>query len=304
MKYSKQQIFESALALNGDDKKYAITVEDNKIVTRVKWMDAVLFSPTSVSNKMRDFEYTVTVNDDGTYYEIEKYTDTSGSAHSGGFGLSKRVFYGKRASRTIGLGIDKQTGKAGIVDVSFNSAEYIRPVKELMQNSGYKKKMWPVAKYLTVASCLIVLAVLIAIMISVVGGAVTKEPISADEFEAMAVAGGYQVQFQEPSGQDQQIVYVAHDSKDGYQIVFYSFDDFESAKGFYRATKSDFESVTSKNEDDYSTSSSSVSDYEKYRASGDERYMYVARIENTVVLVNVNADHKQEVKDFIKEMGY
>ena len=32
--------------------------------------------------------------------------------------------------------------------------------------------------------------------------------------------------------------------------------------------------------------------------------MYVARIENTVVLVNVDADHKQEVKDFIKEMGY
>ncbi len=32
--------------------------------------------------------------------------------------------------------------------------------------------------------------------------------------------------------------------------------------------------------------------------------MYVARIENTVVLVNVKADHKQEVIAFVKELGY
>lgn len=43
MKYTKEQLFESALALNGDDKKYIITVEDNKIITRIKWMDAVFF---------------------------------------------------------------------------------------------------------------------------------------------------------------------------------------------------------------------------------------------------------------------
>lgn len=301
MKYSKQQIFESALALNGDDKKYAITVEDNKIVTRVKWMDAVLFSPTSVSNEMRDFEYTVTVNDDGTYYEIEKYTDTSGAAHSGGFGLRKRVFYGKRASRTIGLGIDKQTGKAGIVVASFNSAEYIRPVKELMQNAGYKKKMWPVAKCLIVAACVIVMAALVAIIISV-GGAGAKEPIGADEFEAKARAGGYEMQAQEDASQERQNVYVALDPKDGYQIVFYSFDDSASAKAFYRSKKSDFESIASG--DDSSTSSTSTPDYEKYSASGDERYMYVARIENTVVLVNVKADHEQEVTEFVKELGY
>lgn len=300
MKYTKEQIFESALALNGDGKKYVITVEDNKIITRVKWMDAVLFSPTSISNEMRDFEYTVALNDDGTYYEVEKYVDSSGSAHGGGLGYSKRVFYGKRASRTIGLGVNKQTGEAGIVDVSFNSAEYIRPVKELMQNSGYKKKMWPVAKYVIGAACLIVAAVLVAILISV-GGAGAKEPIGADEFEAKALAGGYTVQIGE-SDKDRQNVYIAHDPKDGYQIVFYSFDGSASAQAFYRSKKSDFESIASG--DDYSTSSTSTSDREKYSASGKGRYMYVARIENTVVLVNVKADHKQEVKAFVKELGY
>lgn len=301
MKYTKEQILASALALNGDGKRYVITVEGNKIFTRVKWMDAVLFSPTSVSNEMREFEYTVTVNDDGTYYEVEKYVDTSGSVHGGGLRFEKRAFYGKRASRTVGLGIDQQTGKAGIVDVSFNSAEYIKPVKELMQNAGYKKKMWPVAKCLIGAACVIVVAALVAIIISV-GGAGAKEPIGADEFEAKARAGGYEMQAQEDASQERQNVYVALDPKDGYQIVFYSFDDSASAKAFYSSKKSDFESIATG--DDFSTSSTSTPDYEKYSASGDERYMYVARIENTVVLVNVKADHKQEVIAFVKELGY
>ena len=52
MKFTKQQLFESALALNGDDKKYVITVEGDKIITRVKWMDAVFFSPTAISDEM------------------------------------------------------------------------------------------------------------------------------------------------------------------------------------------------------------------------------------------------------------
>lgn len=301
MKYTKEQLFASALALNGDGKRYIITVEDNKIITRVKWMDAVLFSPTSVSNEMREFEYSVTVNDDGTYYEVEKYVDTSGSVHSGGLGFSKRAFYGKRASRTVVFGLDQQTGKTGIVDVSFNSAEYIKPVKELMQNAGYKKKMWPVAKCIIGAACVIVVAALVAIIISV-GGAGAKEPIGVDEFEEKALAGGYEIQIQEASTQNQQNVCVALDQRDGYQIVFYSFDDSASAKAFYRSKKSDFESIASG--DDYSTSSTSTPNFEKYSASVDESYMYVARIENTVVLVNVKADHKQEVTEFVKELGY
>ena len=299
---TKQEVLQGALALNGDDKKYVITVEGNQIITRVKWMDAVLFSPTSVSNEMREFEYTVTVNDDGTYYEVEKHVDTSGSAHGSGVGFRKRVFYGKRASRTIGLGIDKQTGKTGIVDVSFSPAEYIKPVKELMQNSGYKKKMWPVAKYIIGAACLIVASVLVAIMIGV-GGASAKEPLGADAFGAKALASGYQVQTDKALGTDRQTVFIAQDEQDGYQIYFYSFGDPSSAKSFYKSKKTDFESIVSENQD-YSTSSSSSSDYEKYSATSGESYMYVARIENTVVLVNTKAEHKEEVKVFIKEIGY
>ena len=37
-----QQVLNGALSLNGNDKKYIITVEGNKIITSVKWMQPSL----------------------------------------------------------------------------------------------------------------------------------------------------------------------------------------------------------------------------------------------------------------------
>ncbi len=38
-----QEVLDGALSLNSEGKKYVIAVEDNKIITTVKWMDAVFF---------------------------------------------------------------------------------------------------------------------------------------------------------------------------------------------------------------------------------------------------------------------
>ena len=43
--------------MNGDDKKYIITIEENKIITTVKWMDAIFFAPNIVTDEMREFKF-------------------------------------------------------------------------------------------------------------------------------------------------------------------------------------------------------------------------------------------------------
>lgn len=39
-----QEVLRGALSLNGNDKKYVVTVEGNQIITTVKWMDAMFCS--------------------------------------------------------------------------------------------------------------------------------------------------------------------------------------------------------------------------------------------------------------------
>lgn len=163
MHLTKEELFESALALNGDDKRYIITVENNKIITRVKWMDATLFSPRSISREMKAFEYIVKVNDNGTYTEITKTLSSGTSLSSGGISLSKGGLYGGNTySKTIAFGKNNQTGELGMVNISFNSKEYKHPVKELMKSSGFKKKASPVAISAIIVSAFAVLFALTA----------------------------------------------------------------------------------------------------------------------------------------------
>ena len=299
---TKEELFESALALNGDDKKYEITVEDNRIITRVKWMDAVLFSPTSITDKEREFTFIIKINDDGTYIEEEKHVSTQKSAGLGGLRFNKRTTVGPsaRVHRSIAIGIDKETKKLDVLDHSFNSEEYKAPVRALMKRSGYKKKMSPIVK-----NALIIASVLIAASIACVAIVISmdsaKNPIGTDDFEAAAKASGYLVEAKEDNGD---VTLTATDEQDGYKIKFYTLSDADEAKRSFRSKRSVLEKAVEASTTDSNTSSSSGAKSEKYKASASGKYMYVIRIENTVLLVNVGASHKEEVQNFVDEIGY
>ena len=190
---TKEELFEAALDLNGDDKKYIVSVEDNKIILRVKWKDATFFSPTSISDEMERFEYVVEVNDNRTYTAVENYASTAKSADTNGLKINTSTFVGTRKSCEIGLGIDNQTGNVGIIKHAFDPAEYKKPINELMKNSGYKKKLNTPSKI--VLSILIpLLAVTIATVILVLSLDASKKPISTEQFEAYAISSGYMVE--------------------------------------------------------------------------------------------------------------
>ncbi len=136
-----QQVLNGALALNGYDKKYIITVEGNKIITSVKWMDATFFAPHLVTNEMRDFKFIASLNNDNTWCEVDEMRSTQKSAGLGGLSMSKSVSKGKviRYSKTIAFGQKNGEGKLGIVECTFNTQEYKKPVSDYLKACGYKK---------------------------------------------------------------------------------------------------------------------------------------------------------------------
>lgn len=138
---TKNEILNGALSLNGDDKKYNITVDGNKIITQVKWMDAVLFTSSSVTDEMKSFRFIVELCDDNTWKELDESKSISKGVSKSGAGMSYSSFKGKEISfnKTVALGKNKETGETGVVSFTFNSEEFKKPVREYLEKCGCKK---------------------------------------------------------------------------------------------------------------------------------------------------------------------
>jgi len=136
-----QEVLQGALALNGDDKKYSVTVEGDKIITTVKWMDAVFFAPDSVTDEVRQFKFIAKLNDNNTWLEIDESKSVKKSAGMGGLSMNYSSFKGKEISfnKTIGIGKNREDGSVGVIKIEFNSEEYKKPVSEYLASCGYKK---------------------------------------------------------------------------------------------------------------------------------------------------------------------
>ena len=303
MKPTKEQLFEAALALNGDDKKYVITVEENKIVTRVKWMDAVFFSPASISDEMREFEYTVEINDDGTYSDIEKHTASDKGLNRKGLNFNKSVQVGhtKTYHRTIGFGVNKETGELGIIDNVFNSEEYKDPVRTLIRNSGYKRKAHSSLKFIIPIVSVLLVAMIVAIIIAAAGDS-KRVAITSNDFESIATSHGYSVQISETAESER--ICIATNEQAACEITFYVLGDQEHAKSFFKTNKAEFEVLISTNTEDFSASTSSGSAFEKYSATSDKIYLYIARTENTVLIVSTDIENKAAVQELVKAINY
>lgn len=93
-------------------------------------------------------------------------------------------------------------------------------------------------------------------------------------------------------------------NKSGSEMVFYELTSDEDAKTLYDICKEDMK----KNSGGSSSSSgTNRTDYNNFKISTTERYKYIMRIENTVLMVNCDQDDKENVnyiKSLLEKMGY
>jgi len=132
-------------ALNRPNQPWEVTVQGDSIVGYWRWMDATFFSPYEVSNEVKQYVFTVTLTDKGTWKEIDKTENkSSGVNMSGGklsFGSSSNSFVGKTNQKSFqfGVGNNNQTGQAGVIGFRYDTTLVKKPIRDYLTACGWKK---------------------------------------------------------------------------------------------------------------------------------------------------------------------
>ena len=119
---TKQEVLQGALDLNGSDKKYVITIEDNKIIIESK------FNANATGTRKGTFRCVAHLNDDNTYIE----TQSANFGWRSAFG--KVVIVQKSISFTFGGNDGVEVEKE-----AFNSEDIKRILRDYLAGCGYKR---------------------------------------------------------------------------------------------------------------------------------------------------------------------
>ena len=148
----------------------------------------------------------------------------------------------------------------------------------------------------------IVLFSVIFCLLLVLTGCGNKKAITPQEFTSIAQANNYNVsdatnQFSDYS----QVREVKIARNNDYQIEFYVLNSESDAKSMYEYNKSLFEAYKISN---YSESHVDLNNYSTYSLQSSGYYMFLSRIDNTLVYVKEPVEYKSNIDEFIKKLGY
>ena len=148
-----------------------------------------------------------------------------------------------------------------------------------------------------------VLLLLIAMVTLALTGC-TKTAVTTADVKALAETKGFIVEdaVSQFSAYDyiKEVTIVAPQSLD-YQIEFYVLSDAAYAQSFFEKNKANFEMNKSGT---YTDSSSSGKNYAVYKLNANGKYMFLERVDNTVVYVDTEKQNKEAVEAFMKELNY
>jgi len=140
-----QVLTQAPAALNQENQAWEVKVEGNSLVARWKWMDAKFFAVKEVNNEVKDYKFTVTLDEKGKYKEKdnteEKKTSVSMKDGKLSFGTSSSSFSGKTTQKSfsIGVGQDNQSGEVGLLKHKFDTSAVKKPIRAYLEECGWKK---------------------------------------------------------------------------------------------------------------------------------------------------------------------
>ena len=119
---TKEEVLQGALALNGDDKKYTITVEDDKIIIETKYY--------GTPKRKATFRFIARLRDDNTYTET--------SFDSDGY----RMQYGSftKTKKSVSFTFGDKNDNVKVETDSFHSEEFKKILREYLKSCGYEKQ--------------------------------------------------------------------------------------------------------------------------------------------------------------------
>ena len=144
----------------------------------------------------------------------------------------------------------------------------------------------------------------IVMLLFVLTGCGDKTAISADTFRSKMEAHDFYVSdasLQFSVYDFVENVTVAGDPSGNYQLEFYTFTTDGDAIESFQTNKSDFEQ---KKGSTSTEKSKNGKNFESYSLTSNGRCMYVSRVDNTMLYLDIPDSYKKEVKKIVKELGY
>lgn len=141
---------------------------------------------------------------------------------------------------------------------------------------------------------------LAGIMVLLFVGCSGKTALSDEDFRTKMEAKEFELyDVTEQFGGQAESVTVA--TNGDYQVEFYVMPSVEDAEYSYNLNKETFEESAGSAS---VNTTASMANYSTYTLSTGETYSVVSRVDNTFIYCNVEASHKSDIEQIVKDLGY
>lgn len=147
------------------------------------------------------------------------------------------------------------------------------------------------------------IAVLSMLMLCACSGG-SKTAVTAQEFSAKAESLGFKTADTSDTYSEYDYVvsrttaYEKSDDKIAWQMDFLVADSADKAAGMFNGNKETFDELSG------SVLTISVGNYSTYEKTGEGKFMYLCRVDKTMLYVNVDEQYKDSAKKLISALGY
>ena len=142
---------------------------------------------------------------------------------------------------------------------------------------------------------------LFLVSIFMITGCGNKKAVSTREFINITEQDGLTTVDVKDQFSDESVVEATIAYNDDYKLEFYILNSEASAKSMFSYNKNIFESRKSGISKYASTD---IGNSSTYMLQSGGYYMYLSRIDNTLLYVSVSEQYKDNVKEVIKDLGY
>ena len=134
-------------------------------------------------------------------------------------------------------------------------------------------------------------------------GCGTKKKIDVERFTKVAKDKGYEIV--DVSEQYKAYPFIksgtVSSSDKNWQVEFYVLEDEVAAKNMFNTNKSKFDKEKNGSK---TYSEVNMKNYNTYTLKANGQYMYLSRVENTLIYCNVKSEYEKDAKELIKALGY
>ena len=152
----------------------------------------------------------------------------------------------------------------------------------------------------------LIITAALCLVLALVCGACAQSKTAATPKDFIASAESLGLQTQDTTKDYEQFDHVVNSTSAGktegnaivWQADFVTATEAEKAQGMFETNKNKFDEASG------NMSSTSVGNYNTYEKNGDGKFMYLCRVDNTLLYINVDEKYKDEAKKLIGTLGY